>query len=416
MRILVLHRITNKLIRYEVGIDHAQHDVVYVGAADRLETLPADLRCTRLARPDTGDIAAEVLAAVAGMPKPDMIIAMSEFDIIAAAQVRAALDVPGDREADVLPYRNKVLMKAEVAKAELLVPGFLSLAEALELTPGTGPWTGPTVLKPLDGAASANVQTFATLDEALDAVRGSGLPEGADLAGYEVEQYVQGPIIHADGLVVDGAPVALRVSRYVGTCLGYAEGSPVGSVQIEPTDELTTWALDCLAALGIRTSLFHLEGIETDQGPVFLEVGARFGGADVVDTFELATGLHLPSRFLQMITAGPTEVRADVRPDDPAGRYGWFVWPGHLLGSEFCSIAGEQPYRDSPLVWRWVQRREDEPVKVTVSYSDTDVPLAGIVGPAPTDVLDAFLRDLFDSVDVTPITSEELTHAHAQHG
>ncbi|MEU8507816.1 ATP-grasp domain-containing protein [Streptomyces brevispora] len=406
MRILVLHRVTDKMIRYATGIDHAAHDVTYVGPADRLATLPPGLRCTLIERPDTGDLTAEVLAAVAGLPAFDMVIALSEFDLIAGARVRAALGVAGDREADILPWRDKVVMKSAAAAAGLRVPRFLSLPEALDAEPGELPWAGETVLKPLDGAASLNIHVYPTPTEALAAVREVGVPGGTEPEGFEVEEFITGPIIHVDGMLIDGKPVAIEASRYVGTCLGYAEGTPLGSVQIELTPELSRWTTDCLAAVGITTSLFHLEGIETADGPVFLEVGARFGGADVVDTFELATGLHLPSRFLQLITDG-ADVEAQPRPEGDGARYGWFVWPSHQLGAEFCRISGEAAFRESPLAHRWSQRSEDEPIKTTLSYADTDIPLAGIVGPADSAELDRFLRDAFSSIRVEPVAPEK---------
>ncbi|MEV7419290.1 ATP-grasp domain-containing protein [Streptomyces sp. NPDC089919] len=410
MRILILQRISDKLVRHSAGIDHAVHDVTYVGTADRLAVLPSELRATFIERPGTGDTAEEVLAAVAGLPPFDLVIALSEFDLIAGAQVRAALGIPGDREADILPSRDKVVMKAAVAAAGLRAPRFLSLTEALEALPGELPWKGETVLKPLDGAASQDVTVYPTTEEALDAVRAGGVLEGAELAGFEVEEFVTGPIIHVDGLLVDGKPVAIRASRYVGTCLEYANGTPLGSVQIELTPELSEWTLGCLAAVGITTSLFHLEGIETAEGLVFLEVGARFGGADVVDTFELATGVHLPSHFLQMITGG-ADAAVEPRPETAGSRYGWFVWPGHQLGGEYCRIEGEQAFRESPLAHRWIQRTEDEPIKTTLSYSDADVPLAGVVGPADSAELDRFLRDLFSFVRVELADSKEHSNA-----
>ncbi|MYU47678.1 ATP-grasp domain-containing protein, partial [Streptomyces sp. SID7803] len=67
------------MIRHAAGIDHAVHDVTYVGPADRLATLPAGLRCTLIERPDTGDLTEEVLAAVEGPAPPfDMVLALSE--------------------------------------------------------------------------------------------------------------------------------------------------------------------------------------------------------------------------------------------------------------------------------------------------------------------------------------------------
>ncbi|MFB7582307.1 ATP-grasp domain-containing protein [Streptomyces hydrogenans] len=404
MRILILHRVTDKMIRHADGIDHAAHDVTYVGPADRLATLPSDLRCTRIERPDTGDLTEEVLAAVEGLPAFDMVLALSEFDLIAGARVRAALGVPGDREEDIAPWRDKVIMKSMVAAAGLRVPRFLSLSEALAAGPGEIPWTGGTVLKPLDGAASLDVHVYPTPDAALAAVReGAVAPEGTQWDGFEVEEFVTGPIVHVDGMLIDGKPMAIQASRYVGTCLGFAEGTPLGSVQIEMTPELSRWTADCLAAVSLTTSLFHLEGIETPDGLVFLEVGARFGGADVVDTFELATGVHMPSRYLQMVTGG---VSAEdlTWPESDGSRYGWFCWPSHTLGAERCRIEGADEFRESPLVYRWSQRTEDEPIKTVLSYADTDVPIAGVVGPGTSAELTRFLSDAFATIRVTPLT------------
>ncbi|MEU5824792.1 ATP-grasp domain-containing protein [Streptomyces sp. NPDC047803] len=401
MRILILHRVTDKMIRHAAGIDHAVHDVTYVGPSDRLATLPSGLRCTLIERPDTGDLTEEVLAAVEGLPPFDMVLALSEFDLIAGARVRAALGVPGDTEEEILPWRDKVVMKSMVAAAGLRVPRYLSLPEAL--TAGELPWTGETVLKPLDGAASMNVHIYPTAAEALTAVREGGVvPEGPERDGFEVEEFVSGPIVHVDGMLIDGKPMAIQASRYVGTCLGYAEGSPLGSVQIELTPELSRWTADCLAAVNITTSLFHLEGIETPDGLVFLEVGARFGGADVVDTFELATGVHMPSRYLQMVTGGVAADDLDW-PEPDGSRYGWFCWPSHKLGAEHCRIEGADEFRESPLVYRWSQRTEDEPIKTVLSYADTDIPLAGVVGPGDSAELDSFLSSAFATISVEPV-------------
>ena len=63
--ILVLHRVPWPFIGYDAVIDHARRDVTYVGTAAQLANVPAALRCTRSVIPGTGDLVAEVLAAVA---------------------------------------------------------------------------------------------------------------------------------------------------------------------------------------------------------------------------------------------------------------------------------------------------------------------------------------------------------------
>ena len=404
MRLLVLHRITHKLVRYADGIDHLAHEVTYIGTRDRLATLPATLPCTRIERPGIADTATEVFEAVANGPRPDLVIALSEYDLMAAAEVREALDVPGDRVADVVPVRDKVAMKRAVAAAGIRVPRFRPMAAVL--AGGDVPWSGPTVLKPVDGAASEHVHIFDSLAAAMGTIGREGLPGGAGADGFEIEEFIEGPILHIDGMVIDSRPAVIQASRYVGTCLGYLSGKPFGSVQIDTPPALVAWTTTCLEAVGIRSGLFHLEAIESPDGVVFMEVGARFGGADTVDSFELGTGVHLPSAWLQVLTDGTVDHIAP-RPASAENRYGYFIWPGHHLGGT-CRIRDEEHFRTSPLVTRWVQRTPGERITTAVSFSDADVPLAGLVGGAPTPVLERFLSDLFRTVQVDPMQEEEL--------
>ena len=399
MHILVLHRVPDSLIRYAENIDHDEHDVTYVGVPHRLVTTPQGVRARRIERPGTGETAAEVLAAIAGLPVPDRVLALSEYDLLAAARVREVLGLPGPYEAEVLPSRDKVAMKAAVARAGLAIPRYSPLTAALDDGAGSVPWAGETVLKPRAGASSEGVRTFPTVAQALD--WSARHPADAVATEYEIEEFVAGPILHIDGLVADGDEVAILASRYVGTCLDYAAGRPLGSVQIDTTAANVEWTLRCLRAVGIATGPFHLEAIESAGGLVFLEVGARFGGADVVDTFELATGVRLPAAQLRLLVEG-SDVRPAMRVPGPGERYAWFVWPGHTLGSTHCRISGEQPFRDHPLVWRWVQRGPDEPVRQDLSYAAADLPLAGVLGPATLTELEDFLGALFETVHVEP--------------
>lgn len=399
MRILVMHRVPDSFVHYAENIDHASHDVTYVSAADRVATLPAGVPARMLQRPGTGDTTAEVLAAVVGLPRPDLVIALSEYDLIPAARVREALGVPGPVERDVLLVRDKVVMKAAVAVAGLRVPRFTALAAALRDAPESVPWRGPTVLKPLTGASSEGVSMFPTAAAALEAVRGGAL--GGLVDEYEIEEFVAGPILHIDGLLAGGQPIAVQASRYIGTCLGYAQGHALGSVQTGTDPAVTDWSLRCLKAVGIEDGPFHLEAIEAADGLVFLEVAARFGGADVVDTFALATGVHMPSAQVQLLVGDPSALPA-ARVPNPGQRYGWFVFPGHTLGSRYCKVSGTESLRDDPVVHRWVQRQPGEPIKQAITYADADVPLAGVIGPGSTSSLERFLHELFGSVQIGP--------------
>jgi len=399
MRILVLHRVPFDVVRYADGIDHSAHEVTYVGTGQRLADLDPDLRCTRLQRPGSDDVASEVLAAVSGQPKPDLVIALSEYDLMHAAAVRCVLGVDGDSLNEVMPVRDKVVMKTAVTRAGLRIPRFRPLPE--DLASGRTPWNGVTVLKPRRGAASEHIRLFETPAAMRHSVRSQALPAGTEAGDYEIEEYIDGPILHVDGLVVDGRPVAVQAGRYVGSCLGYAQGETLGVVQIPTDPPLVAWTMRCLAAVGITTGLFHLEAIESPDGPVFLEVGARTGGGNLIETFELATGMHLPSMYLRLMT-DPGCGLPVVRQPGIGSLYGSFMYPGHHLPNGRFRIRAEEPFRSSPLVFRWVQRSADKPCGTAISYADADVPLAGVIGPASTDELERFLSELFVTVRIDP--------------
>ncbi|OLZ66939.1 ATP-grasp domain-containing protein [Streptomyces sp. IMTB 2501] len=397
MRILVMHSLADSSVRYGENIDHHKHDVTYVSTLAKLGTLPNNVPARVIERPGAGDTAEEVLAAVKGLPKPDLIITLSEFDVIAAAQVRETLGVPGATVRQVLPVRNKVVMKSAVARAGLRVPRFAPLPQVLVQGAESVPWKGRTVLKPLSGVLAQQIQIFPTAAMALDAVRRGEVP--VPVEDFEIEEFISGRIMHIDGVLAGGRPISILASRYVGTCLAYAEGSPLGSVQIDTGPELVEWSLSCLKAVGIENGLFHLEAIAAPEGPVFLEVGARCGGGGVIDSFELATGIRMPGVAVRVLVEGPVDL-PEARIPGPDERYGWFLIPGHTLGSRYCRISGEQPFRDDPLVHRWSQRGLDEPVKF--SYASSNVPIAAMLGPSSTATLERYMDSLFTSVRVQP--------------
>jgi hypothetical protein len=149
--------------------------------------------------------------------------------------------------------------------------------------------------------------------------------------------------------------------------------------------------------VGIRNGSFHLEAIEAPDGLVFLEVGNRVGGADVVATFELATGVHLPSEELRiLIGAGPTG--ALPRSQTAGTWHGWFVFPGHAShASAYSGIEGIDSYRRDPGVVRWVELPVGSPLLSRVTYSAGEAPLAGIVACPNAADTEAWLRGLFSA-------------------
>ncbi|MFJ4193632.1 acetyl-CoA carboxylase biotin carboxylase subunit family protein [Pseudomonas sp. NPDC089534] len=401
MKILVLHRVPYPRIEYHRGIDHRLHDVTYLGKQAAIDTLPPELRCERVVRPGLASAFEEATQWLEQAPQRfDRIISMSEYELLDAARLREALGVEGTPLAAVNLSRNKLDMKAAVEARRLRVPRFMPLARYLAQE-GQVPWHGATVLKPHSGASSMDVSIHPQPARALAEIRQKVGDLSLEIDEFQVEEYISGPIRHFDGLVMDGRILTLLSSEYVGTCLDYMErGHPLGSWHLETTPKMQAWVAAVLEAVQIRNGAFHLEAIMEGDEPVFLEVGNRVGGADVVATYELATGIHLPSLELRIHVDGDVG-GALWTGQRPTLGYGWFVFPGHTHRERtYQGLDGADELRASPLVVQWNELQPGTPLPEHVTYSAFEAPLAGIVKAADPQQTQAWMQALFSRVSL----------------
>jgi hypothetical protein len=121
------------------------------------------------------------------------------------------------------------------------------------------------------------------------------------------------------------------------------------------------------------------------------------GGADVVDTFELATGIHMPSVELAMVTG----VAPQVSPRAAGGqRFGWFVFPGHHLAPGACRLEGHEAYRRCPGIHRWNELAPHAELPRSITYQAVEVPVSGVISAASHEEGVALLRRLFADIRV----------------
>lgn len=397
MNILILHKIAYPKIQYHTGIDHALHDVTYVGTAERLKTIPEDLRCTRLVREDGGNdrVAESVLAAVAtlpGAPRFDRVLSVSEYELLDAARVREQLQVPGPSVYEATLVRDKVAMKAAVSLAGIAVPRFLPLGALADAPAGTRalPWTGRTVLKPTHGAGSEDVVIFDSAAACLRALqdRATGVKalDGAAAAtgGFELEEFVEGDILHLDGVVQDGVVKAVIASRYVGTCVGYNANRPMGSSQFDLSADQREWVQGVIRAVRIGAGAFHLEVIASPSGYVFLEIGHRIGGGAAPLTTSLAWGADLQTLDLELLVGASGRDLGTL--ERQALFYGWCLFPGHRYGQGRWTAppAVLERLRSDARVVTWHQRDPGEAFDDEPDYELNMAPLAALVA-APTE-------------------------------
>jgi hypothetical protein len=284
----------NELARYRDLISHTQNNVTYI--CDSVGQQGVTVNCgasshihvvTDFANTD------EVISLIGKLIQRngtfDHVIAFSEYLLDIAALIRGRYGIPGPKPADVDRFRDKTTMKAILQRAQIRVPHWVLCDNPEQMLADAEILGFPLILKPRRGASSKGVRKIETVRELVSAF------DGLTFVDYEMEEYVDGDMLHADGVVdCDGNCLFLCISRYIAPCLAFEQGTPLGSIiQTQPLAKYHQFALRCLAALKLRSSAFHLEFFDTEKELVFLEIGARVPGADVSYVVHDVYGVNL---------------------------------------------------------------------------------------------------------------------------
>lgn len=297
-----------ELVTYQDQIDHAANTISYIVNPRGRSGVTAPDGSHRLYTLDTlSDIAAyrpvfaEIMRAFGQI---DRLVVFSESLQDVAAQLRDEFQIPGNGvEANRLG-RDKLVMKQRVAAAGLRVPRFAEVvAGQTDCAVAFANMTGyPLILKPINGLSSSGVKKIAdepTLRAAIAAMSAGQI--------FDLEEFIQGRLFHVDGLINAAGEVTFIVpSEYFNTCLDFTLGAPLGASMIDSAlplyQEICTFTTLCLKAIGLKDCPFHLElFLKDDEELVFLEVGARVGGADVPYVIHKTCGINLFGEWLRMI-------------------------------------------------------------------------------------------------------------------
>lgn len=408
--ILILHQIPFSRINYHLIINHDESNVIYMGEEEALKNIPTSVKHKQFVVPGGIPIEDAVMDVIQqNQLEFDQIIAISELHLLPAAVLREKLKITGPTVKDVEKVRNKVIMKDLVAAKGLRVPQFAPLSKLNEKEHNSLWAEGKIVLKPVDGAGSENTKVYSSLDHLVTALneRATDIPqldaETPNYEGFEVEEFIPGPILHIDGLVVNGKIKMILGSEYIGNCLDYINGKPLGSVQIDLEPQLVEWVASVLSAVDIKKGGFHLEVINNNGEPVFLEIGNRIGGGDIADNFERATGVNPHSMELKILLDQELDLPEKYLKTEK--KYGFFVFPGHHYQADYCLISGEQKFRENPFILRWNQLTMDNKLPTHNTYVATKVPIAGVVGGNTSEELKDFIQQMFAEITIEPIST-----------
>ena len=304
--------------QYVRGLAEVGARVYGVGDSPRAG-LPADSRhylTDYLAVPrilDEDDVIHRVSQWLRGR-EVDRVLCNWEPLIELAARMRERWGVPGMSVAVARGFRDKELMKQRVEAAGLRVPRSARARSARQAWAAAERIGYPLVLKPIAGAGSADtyrVDDGAELDRVIAATR--------HVSEVSVEEFIEGEERTYDTVCVDGTPRFENVAHYLPKPLEARSNEWISPViitvrdldqpEIRPGVEL---GRAVLGALGMDSGFTHMEWFRTPSGEaVFGEIGARPGGAHLVDQMNYTCDLDLFREWARAVCWGDFEADVD---------------------------------------------------------------------------------------------------------
>ena len=226
----------------------------------------------------------------------DRIVALDEFDLEMAAQIREHMRVPGMGTTTAGCYRDKLAMRVIARALGFLVPEFCRVLNYDELRDYMERVPAPWLLKPRSEASALGIRKVEEPEQLwriLDDL-------GDEQSRYLLEQFVPGDIFHVDSIVSEGEVQFQSVHQYGRPPMQVMHEGGVFTTrtvdrQSRDARELTRLNASLAPSLGMVRGVTHAEYIRarSDGRYYFLEIAARVGGAFIAELVEAATGVNL---------------------------------------------------------------------------------------------------------------------------
>ncbi|MEU8780491.1 ATP-dependent carboxylate-amine ligase [Streptomyces sp. NPDC048637] len=247
---------------------------------------------------DTNQLVEKTALRLAREHAVTAVFARAEADVVRAAQLRDLLDLPGQRTASALAFRDKVVMKHHLVGGPVEIPAYRPLDSAYTALEFVAEHGYPVVIKPLSESGSLGAAIIRDEVE-LDAYLARPW-RGAS----EIEVFVPGQMYHVDGLVVGGEVVFAHPFRYLNDCLSFRANDWVANLPLTPQDPVHDRLLKAARAVLAELptpphTAFHAElWITPDDRTVFCEIASRTGGGMISAMVRHSFGIDLDKEWL----------------------------------------------------------------------------------------------------------------------
>lgn len=269
------------------------------------------------------------------------LIAISELDLLRAAQIREYLKIDGQSYESALAFRNKLLMKRTIKEFDgFYLPKFQEISSVLDILNFIEQNGYPVVIKPICGSGSINTTVLKNSEE-LELFLSNG-----NFANLMIEEYIDGDMYHIDGLVLNKEIIFSWPSKYINGCLAFQTGNYLGSYILDEKNPLNKRLKNICHSILSQFPLpnyttFHLEVFHTKDDKIyFCEVASRTGGARVNEVIRSSFNIDITKLWIQsqcgLVDSNFTQESYTIN------QYtGWLLIPPKI--GELCSIPEEHP-------------------------------------------------------------------------
>ena len=233
-------------------------------------------------------------------PKTIRLFTNEDSTQLVCAKLREKYGIPGPRADVLLPFVNKVVSK-EMLGNVVKMPGYIKFDKFRYLEDKDRYLSNvkeklrfPMFVKPLDLVSSVETHYIADMD-ALKIIAEKIVAHAYE---FEIDEFIDGDLFHCDAMIINGSVKFFMIGKCSFALARFFDGKAVGSIPILDKKifaDLRAFCDKVFETLYCPSGAYHLEAFfdKKAQQFIFLEIGARTGGALITKVYERLYDLNL---------------------------------------------------------------------------------------------------------------------------
>lgn len=234
----------------------------------------------------------------------------TDMPMRALAYTCEKLGLIGPDMSTAITATDKGKMIQAFEKNNVRHPKYLVVNKLSDYHDGMKDMVFPVITKPTDNSGSRGIM-FASNEEELKEALTYSSNNGRE-GSVIVEEYMRGPEVSVEVMVIDGKAYVLQVTDKLTTGkphfveIGHSQPSRLAPEIIQ---EIKKLAAKATIAVGIKNGPAHAEIIVDKDGPKMVEIGARMGGGCITTHLvPLSTGIDMTKAVIDIVMGNTVDI------------------------------------------------------------------------------------------------------------